>query len=367
MVLVAPSFAASIFLVGLVLLRVLPQRGGRRDALVLCVVTTLAILGGLVGGVVFGSGFAVLRLWFDATYYGLAPLGLVVAGVAWRERRTGTAIALGLASLSVLAVATYATRVEPQRLQVNRHAVQSDRLPARQAEPLVVAILADLQTDRIGSYEQRVFEELDALEADLWLLPGDYLQCRTPERTERARAELAALFDGVRNVPRLGIWAVDGDVDQARESLTSERVQFLDDASARFEEEGVQIVGLTTPSSRRSLTKSVVSEIDAFEGLTIVFGHAPDYMIGAIEGRLGREAVLVAGHTHGGQVVVPGFGPPLTLTRAPRWLAAGGIHRGGEVTLCVSRGVGLERSYAPRVRLFCPPEIVVLELFGPLR
>ncbi|MEM1448510.1 MAG: hypothetical protein AAF726_00755 [Planctomycetota bacterium] len=370
MALAAPLFAALLLALGLLLLllRIPPRDGTPRDVLVLAVVTGLAFAGGIVAGrFVFHSGFAVLRLWFDAILFGVAPLGLTVAVRAWRQRRGGFAATVGALSAVVLAIGAYALRVEPFSLEVNRHAIVSERLPAGRAEPLVVAVLADLQTDRIGRYERRVFEELDALRADLWLLPGDYLQCGTRERRLRAIEELASLFDELKHVPPLGIWAVDGDVDRAPQSITSERVSFLRNETVRLGDSGLQLHGLGTPASRQPVSDGVLADIDAFDGLTLVVGHAPDFMLSALNGRVDREAVLVAGHTHGGQVVVPGYGPPMTLSRVPRWLAAGGVHGSGDTTLCVSRGVGLERGYAPRIRFLCRPEIVVLELYGPAR
>jgi len=70
--------------------------------------------------------------------------------------------------------------------------------------------------------------------------------------------------------------------------------------------------------------------------------------------------LLIAGHTHGGQVVVPGFGPPLTLTSVPREVAAGGLRELDGRRLYVSRGVGMERGWAPPLRLFCAPEVTLL-------
>jgi len=50
--------------------------------------------------------------------------------------------------------------------------------------------------------------------------------------------------------------------------------------------------------------------------------------------------------THGGQVVIPGFGPPMTLTHVPRAVAAGGLHHVDGRAIYVSRGVGHERGQA---------------------
>jgi hypothetical protein len=70
--------------------------------------------------------------------------------------------------------------------------------------------------------------------------------------------------------------------------------------------------------------------------------------------------LVIAGHTHGGQISLPLFGPPVTLSEAPRHVAAGGLHELGGRPIYVSRGVGLERGEAPRVRLGARPEISLL-------
>ena len=85
--------------------------------------------------------------------------------------------------------------------------------------------------------------------------------------------------------------------------------------------------------------------------------------------------LLLAGHVHGGQVRLPFWGPVLTLTSVPRsWAVgrtdfdggatAGGAWDGGR-TLIVSRGIGMERGEAPRLRFLCRPELVVVDLVPP--
>lgn len=307
-------------------------------------------------------GFAILRVWFDAIYLVLAPLTLVVGLLALRRReRTHGALCV-LAAIGALGAAWWATRVEPFRLQISHHVVHSEKVGD---VPIVIAILADIQTDHIGPYERHVFESLDALEPDLVLLPGDYLQCANAEDFAREQLALADLFNTLEHSPRLGILGVDGDVDRAATSLLGTDVQALEDELVRFETDRLQVIGLRTPSSRRPLPERFVDAIRDFDGLTIVCGHAPEFMVPAVEGDFREEVVMVAGHTHGGQVVIPGFGPPLTLAKVPRWLAAGGLHRAGSAHLLVSRGIGLERGHAPRIRFFCPPEIVVLSVCAP--
>jgi predicted MPP superfamily phosphohydrolase len=90
----------------------------------------------------------------------------------------------------------------------------------------------------------------------------------------------------------------------------------------------------------------------------IVLAHHPDVvrdlaLIGAPP-----PALVVAGHTHGGQVALPGFGPLFTSTKLPRRLAVGlGSWRG--IPLFVTPGIGT--SVVP-VRIFVPPEVDLLTL-----
>ncbi|MCP4249167.1 MAG: phosphohydrolase, partial [bacterium] len=94
--------------------------------------------------------------------------------------------------------------------------------------------------------------------------------------------------------------------------------------------------------------------------IRILVAHRPDAVLALSPNS--RIDLVVAGHTHGGQVVVPLLGPPFTLTRVPRHVAAGGFHDLGGRRIYVSRGVGCERSQAPRIRFLAPPEISLLTL-----
>ena len=90
----------------------------------------------------------------------------------------------------------------------------------------------------------------------------------------------------------------------------------------------------------------------------IVVGHAPDFALGSVDADL-----LLAGHTHGGQVQIPFFGPIYTFSSVPRTWGGGGLHSlSGDRVLYVSRGTGMERADAPRLRFNCRPELTVLEL-----
>jgi uncharacterized protein len=88
-----------------------------------------------------------------------------------------------------------------------------------------------------------------------------------------------------------------------------------------------------------------------------VLGHCPQFAMGNVEADL-----LLAGHTHGGQVRLPWIGPLTTGCAVPRSWAAGLTELPGGRKLIVSRGTGMERGCAPRIRFLCRPELVVIDL-----
>ena len=95
------------------------------------------------------------------------------------------------------------------------------------------------------------------------------------------------------------------------------------------------------------------------DSLRIVIGHGPDF-VSDLAGAVPVDLAL-AGHTHGGQVVLPWLGAPYTKSRLPRRYASG-LHDYGGVPIHVSAGIGMERGTAPQIRFLCPPEISVLDV-----
>jgi hypothetical protein len=295
-----------------------------------------AFLGLAVGG---GGTFVTMRLWAWVIFLH----GPLVLGFAAGELRRGRILCAVPAALLV-AIAVDAFLVEPTALEVNRFRISSPKLK----RPLRIVVFADLQTDRAGDYEREALRRAMEEQPDLLLFAGDYLQTRKGyEVAARIRDWLVEL-----KVDRA--YAVRGNVDVSGAWL------------ALFRDTGVRVFESTGSAERDGVVVTGLSLDDAGDaGLRIgprkefhvVFGHYPDFALGDV-----RADLLVAGHTHGGQVRLPGIGPLLTMSRIPRAWAAGLTRLEGGRTLVVSRGVGHERGAAPRLRFLCRPELVVVDV-----
>lgn len=140
----------------------------------------------------------------------------------------------------------------------------------------------------------------------------------------------------------------------------------LDNARATLEVAGarVDLVGVDDPHIGRDRYLDVAAAADPAADVTLGVTHAPYRRV--IDAMTADGAdLLLAGHTHGGQLCVPGWGALVSNCDLPVRYASGlhrWRHRRDETWLHVSAGVGTS-PYAP-VRFACPPEATLLTLVG---
>ena len=360
---VALALVADAALIATLLARSRPPIGVPRLLVVLVAGLLLALGQGLAVSLLWRRHFLTLHLVHAFLFLALPVFGaLVAAGRPWGATRGARALALA-GTLLLAAVGIDATWIEPERLVTERATVAID--PARAGRtPLRIGVLADLQCDAITDHERRAVDELMAERPDLILLPGDLAQPGGEDAYRRLFPELAELL--ARLHAPLGVYGVVGDTDPPE--LTAEMLRRAGARLLRDEvvelvhgDRRVTLAGLERhPGSAEG--RALLERLAAPGGddVRVLVAHRPDWALELPAG--GRIDLVVAGHTHGGQVQLPFFGPPITLSRVPREMAGGGLHRLGGSPLYVSRGVGCERGDAPRVRFNCPPEVSLLTL-----
>jgi predicted MPP superfamily phosphohydrolase len=312
--------------------------------------------------------FAVIRLW-SQVLFGETPLFLAFLAVLhWRAGLPARGAVFATSALALLGTYVFAYHVEPYRLQVERHELRvAGSSPGDTAWSVRILHVSDIQADRVGDYERGVIRRAAELAPDLVVLTGDYVQERMLPTGRQTARELSELLRAEGPRPPLGIFAVKGDTDDFGIEPLFERagVRWLSDETVTLALPGghaLALIGLdrgTSWGAHPDRLRRLIGQAPT-TATRIVFGHSPDYLLRLPDDQ--RVDLALAGHTHGGQVAIPLFGPPLTLSRVPRRIAAGGLgeHRG--VPVHVSRGVGLERGSAPQIRFLCPPEISVLTL-----
>jgi hypothetical protein len=300
--------------------------------------------------------FAAMR-YFAWGVFLHGPL-LLLGGALLLRRRRGWRLGLCAAGLGVLAIGAEAFVREPTALGVTRLTLESAKLD----RPLRIGLIADLQTDAPGDYELRALRALMAERPDVILFAGDYVHELDRAQRRRDWAALNALFHAAGLSAPLGIHAVQGDTDLPGDDWGEvfrglEAELYGDTRSCDREWNGAR-VRITGLSYYDGFDASLAVDDGADDGaFHVVLSHRPDFALSDVKADL-----LIAGHTHGGQVCLPFVGPLLILSAVPRAWGSGMTALSGGRTLVVSRGVGMERGRAPRLRFLCPPEVVVIDV-----
>ena len=313
------------------------------------------------------SGFTVVRFLSQALFGEAILMAVWLAVLHRRHSFGGRALLPAALAIALLAVYWDAYHIEPEDLRVSAHTLDLAGATGAQ-QRLRIVHLSDIQTDRVGEHEDRAIREALALSPDLIVLTGDYIQPRLRPTRAQAGADLKALLRARGFRAPLGVYAVCGDVDRDwPRVLEGTGITLLWAKAARIplgSGRTLSVIGLSPGMSRGRNVDMMLRLIDSVPetDLRLVVGHNPSF-VREVAGRA-RVDLALAGHAHGGQVVLPWLGPPITKMALPARYAAGlNDYRG--IPLHVTRGVGMERGTAPQIRFLCPPEICAIDVTYP--
>ncbi len=261
-------------------------------------------------------------------------------------------------------MAAYATYIEPFWLKTEIVTVPVES----EAAGLRIGVLADLQTTEIGVHENEAIDRLIEEQPDVVLIAGDLWELE-PEDFQAKKAEFAALLARLdTNVEH--VVAVNGDHDNflGIQSITAGTdIIVLDNEVIELESRGLRlrVAGLSIGGNEERRRGALEQLPLGDAAITrVLLAHNPD-VVYDLPANSGVDLV-VAGHTHGGQINIPLLGPLVTATdQIPRSVAAGGLHEINGNRIYVSSGVGRVRDRAPQVRFGARPSIGIIDFFDP--
>ena len=218
--------------------------------------------------------------------------------------------------------------------------------------------LADPHFDAAPGVADAVVRSVAGVEADLCVLTGDFRAAEDGPFTQTDILEpLAAILGSVRAAD--GYLATLGNHDCADMVPALEgiglRVLLNETWCLRRRNETLTVTGLD--DVHRFFTPAALAALATHDprSFGLVLAHSPEL---AGEAAAAGHLLYLCGHTHGGQLCLPGGWPVITHLSRHRDLYAG-LWRCGELTGYTSRGAGL--STLP-VRLNCRPEVTLLVL-----
>ena len=274
---------------------------------------------------------AILRNWKRITL-ALLAIGLLLCAKAWHD-----------------------TMRDPEvpRTQIALHGFPAD------AAPITAALISDVHVagpDMPPERLERIVEQINALEPDIVLIAGDLVSEKglgthvyTPEEIVAPLGNLDAPLGVVVAPGNHDHWF---DWDGLRSELERYGIRVLQNEAAQI---GPLVVGgVDDAYTRRDDLPLVIEAMDELQGGRLILTHSPDIFPQVP----GDVSLVLAGHTHCGQIRFPFIGAPTTLSRYGDRFACGETI---EHEQSVVVGAGLGTSVLP-LRFGTHPKIWLVEL-----
>ena len=261
----------------------------------------------------------------------------------------------------IAGVAFWAFLIEPGRLVVREQTIQIDNWP-HELDGLRIAVLSDIHADDwfIDDKKLRkIVERTNQLQPELIVILGDYM-ASNGHVTRRVEPERFGAILKDLHAP-LGVYSVLGNHDwwysgtKVRRGLEQNGIVVLENEVIHFDARGTTLwlVGLADLWTRRQEIAETVAMVP--EGKPVIaLTHNPDIFPDLPT----RVPLLLAGHTHGGQVRLPLIGSVVESSDYGDRFVMGHIVENNH-HLFVTTGIGT--SIVP-VRFGVTPEIVLLTI-----
>jgi hypothetical protein len=228
-----------------------------------------------------------------------------------------------------------------------------------------IAQVSDIHLDEYTEpfFLERIVHQVNALAPDLVLLTGDFItngafSFIAGKHAVRRCAEILTTLTAPLRYAILGNHDVAFNASMVTEALASNGTPVLINQYLPIERNGSRfwLCGVEDPgTSHPDLDLTIPAKPD---GPVLLMAHEPDFADHVVEHPRGHLVdLMLAGHSHGGQIRLPFLGP---LVLPPMGLKyPEGYYRFNQMQLYVNRGIG---TVGLPFRLNCPPEITIITL-----
>lgn len=249
----------------------------------------------------------------------------------------------------------YSTEIEPNALQSTEHVVSIAKLPAA-FDGLRVAQLTDIHFDDSYMDEPRLHDIVEKtldLRPDVVALTGDFVTSVANRHADALVRGLSRLGAALPTVAVLGNHDYWTDAGTIRAVLRRSNIEEIGNRVYTLNRNGqlLHIAGLDDIWEQQQRLDAVLDALPD-EAPALMLCHEPDFA--DTVAATGRFALQMSGHSHGGQVVIPGMKPPVLPWLGEKYHT--GAYLVGDMVQYTARGLGM---VAPQVRFNCRPELAL--------
>lgn len=258
----------------------------------------------------------------------------------------------------------YGTFVSVRRVNIVNQTVISNKIPD-DLNNMKIALISDIHYNSFMDFERLsgMIDKINAASPDVILFAGDLFD--KPDKlavNETTREELIYLLKTLE--APYGKFAVLGESDHASKSLEEAMqnifyyadFELLNNSSVLLHKDGthsINLIGIDSQIGGKPDINKAMENIDT-NNFTIVLTHAPD-LVSSLP--LNSIDLVVAGHSHGGQIALPFFGPVLRKDGARKYTH--GTTTINNTVIMVGNGLGTTDF---DIRLFAPPQCIMIRL-----
>jgi len=246
--------------------------------------------------------------------------------------------------------------ISPNRFKVTTPVISIENLP-KAFDGFRIALLTDIHHGPSVTikYVERIVARTNRLAPDLILLGGDYVY-----NSSKYIAPCAQRL--IKLKAPAGVFFILGNHDHwnrswpLRKALRENGIRELINKGVTIERNGdkIYLAGVDDLWTGIPHIDHFLEEIPS-DAVCILGSHNPDFAESINDPRV---KLILSGHTHGGQIYLPGIGAPVLPSKYGQKYCSG-LVKNVTSQVYVSRGLG---TLPPKLRLFCSPELPVITL-----
>ncbi len=256
-----------------------------------------------------------------------------------------------LAAITIIAICVWSFFVEPQLMIVKHYKIKDEKLCG-----LRIVFASDFHLKMNDDKKlDRIIKKINSQNADIVLLGGDFVNGHNFESTlpiNTIARKLSLIKAKNKTISILGNhdWWLNGELIKTELEKNGIEVLLNENIKLKYNNSNLFIAGLEDYMTREPDIKKALQKT---ESPLILLTHSPD-IFPSIPNNV---TLTLAGHTHGGQVIIPFLGPLIVPSDYDKKYAVGYIEENTK-KMIVSKGIGT--SIIP-IRFNCLPEIVVVD------
>ena len=264
--------------------------------------------------------------------------------------------------LTIALVAGYAYFIEPAELKINTATLDVSHW-SKDLNGFKIAAISDIHGGSNDATEKRLrylTEQINLQNPDIIVLLGDFVS-QIGGKSGELKMPIETVAENIKGMQaRYGVYAVIGNHDwwydeqKVRRALETANIKILDNETFSFPvgNQTVTVLGIEDYWKHRAVPiQNAMSKINPPENV-IAITHNPD----SFDQTPASIALVLAGHTHGGQVLIPFYGAPVAVSQR-KYYTHHYVENGRN--LFVTSGFG---TTGPPVRFGVPPEIAIITL-----